>query len=172
MGVVVDLSWNSAGNTAFIVAEPCLHSIEAFSAAHLNNYGMGWVSTRNREATQVGQLTLADLRNISGYMIPCSAHSAGGRRKWVISGEMVFVIPSHCYMWWSPAFLEMAEHLPAGGKWQIDFLFCFVCVNYFSFTYWTVFISTMSFFPFLIPSSIPLWGSEQAAVWGWVARWG
>jgi len=31
-------------------------------------------------------------------------------------GVMVFVFPSNRYMWWSPAFLEMAEHLQAGGK--------------------------------------------------------
>lgn len=49
-----------------------------------------------------------------------------------MSGVMVFVIPRHCYMGWRPAFLEMAEHLPAGGKWGIDSLFCFVCVQSFS----------------------------------------
>jgi len=29
---------------------------------------------------------------------------------------MMFVFPSNHYMRWSPAFLEMAEHLPANGK--------------------------------------------------------
>lgn len=29
---------------------------------------------------------------------------------------MVFVLPSNSYRWWSPAFLEMAEHLPVDGK--------------------------------------------------------
>lgn len=24
---------------------------------------------------------------------------------------MLFVFPSHCYMWWRPAFLDLAEHL-------------------------------------------------------------
>ena len=31
-------------------------------------------------------------------------------------GAMAFVIPSNHYVWWSPAFLEMAEQLPAEGK--------------------------------------------------------
>jgi len=29
---------------------------------------------------------------------------------------MAFVFPSNCYIWWSPVFLEKAEHLPADRK--------------------------------------------------------
>lgn len=36
---------------------------------------------------------------------------------------MVFVSPSHCYVGWSVAFLEMAEHLSAHGKWWMNSLF-------------------------------------------------
>lgn len=36
---------------------------------------------------------------------------------------MVFVFPSHCYVWWGPAFLEMSAHLPAHGMWLMNSLF-------------------------------------------------
>lgn len=84
------------------------------------------------EGTRAGQLTPSDPRNVSFHMASGSAHKAGGRREWGMSGGMVFVIPRHCYMGWRPAFLEMAEHLPAGGKWGIDSFFCFVCLQSFS----------------------------------------
>jgi len=50
-------------------------------------------------------------------------------------GVMAFVFPSHHHTWWSPALLEMAEHLPAGGKKSMKSLVCFACVHGFCFTY-------------------------------------
>lgn len=102
-----------------------------FFASHPTHQGVGCVSTRSWEGTRARQLTPTDPRNIPGHMASCSVYKAGGRRKWGMSGVMVFVIPNHHYMWWSPAFLEMAEHLPAGGKWGVDPLLCFVCVQFF-----------------------------------------
>lgn len=34
--------------------------------------------------------------------------------------------------WWSPAFLQVAEHLPASGRWWMNFLFCLACTCGFS----------------------------------------
>jgi len=44
-------------------------------------------------------------------------------------GMMAFVFPSNRYPWWSPAFLEVAEHWPADGKWWINSLFWFACAQ-------------------------------------------
>lgn len=41
----------------------------------------------------------------------------GRRRKEKTFRVMVFVFPSNHHMWWIPAFLETAKHLPAHGKW-------------------------------------------------------
>lgn len=46
---------------------------------------------------------------------------------------MAFVIPSNHYMWWTPAFLEMAEPLPAHGEWWMNYLLCFACTCSFFF---------------------------------------
>lgn len=35
----------------------------------------------------------------------------------------------------TPSYLEVAEHLPADLKWQINALFCFACTRSFCFTY-------------------------------------
>jgi len=52
------------------------------------------------------------------YGVVLTAYKAGGRRrKRGTSGVMVSVLPSNRYAWWSSAFLEMAEHGPASGKW-------------------------------------------------------
>lgn len=130
MGIVLDLSCDSVDNRdVFTIAEQCLHSIKAFSASHLPASGL-------RVQKELGGDTgrTADPRNIPFHTASCSAQKAEGRREWGMSGVMVFAIPRHHYMGWSPAFLEMAEHLPAGGKRGIDSLFCFVCVQSFSFT--------------------------------------
>ena len=65
-------------------------------------------------------------------------------------GVMAFVFPSHHYTCWSPAVLEMAEHLPAHGKWGMNPLVCFACTCGFCFTYSTVFISARKFSQFLL----------------------
>jgi len=80
---------------------------------------------------------------------------------------MVFVFPSNPHAWWSPAFLEMAEHLPADGKWWMNSLFLFACACGFCFTYSTVFISAHRFSHFYPSSSLPrpTGGNEWGAVW-------
>lgn len=63
-------------------------------------------------------------------------------------GLMTYVFPSHHYAWWTPAFLEMAEHLPGPGKGWTNSLVWLVFMCGFSFTYWTLFISTHKFYHF------------------------
>ena len=66
-----------------------------------------------------------------------------------------FVFPGNRYVWRSPAFLEMAEHLPADGKRWMTSLFCFACMCSFCFPYETVFISTHEFSHFYPSDSLP-----------------
>ena len=90
-------------------------------------------------------------------------------------GAMAFVFPSPRYACWSPAVLEMDEHLPADGKRWMNSFFCFACVCGFCSTYSTVFISTHEFSHFCPSSSLPHptgAGCERATVWGLVASWG
>ena len=92
--------------------------------------------TRSWEGTQPGQLTPTDQKDIPDHMTSCLAYKAGGRRRnRGTFGVTTFVFPSHCYAWWSPAFLEMAEHLPAHGKLWMNSLVCFVCMCGICFTY-------------------------------------
>jgi len=58
----------------------------------------------------------ADQIDIPYLMMSCSAYKAKGRRKWGTFRVMAFAFPSNHYMQWSPAFLGMAEQLPADGK--------------------------------------------------------
>lgn len=57
---------------------------------------------------------------------------------------LAFVFPSHHYGWWSPAFLGMAELLPAQGKLMMNFLLiylhawhflCFLSLLHFQFSH-------------------------------------
>ena len=98
---------------------------------------VGWGCTRSWEGTQLGRLTPTDQRDIPYHMMSCSAYKAGRRRRkgGDTFGVMAFVLPSNCQAWWSPAFLEMAEHLPADGKWWMNSLLCFACACGFSFAY-------------------------------------
>jgi len=43
---------------------------------------------------------------------------SGGKKKegGMFEGVAAFVFPSNHCVWWSPAFLEMAGHMPADGK--------------------------------------------------------
>lgn len=73
----------------------------------------------------------------------------------------VVVVPNHTYADWSPAFLEMAEHLSAEGMYWINSKFCF--------TYYIVFISIHEFFHFYASDSLPRltdregeWASDYA----------
>jgi len=91
------------------------HSQGLFCFSH---HPTSWGCTRGWEGTQLGQLTPADQRDILYHVMLWSAYKAGGRRrKRRIFRVMVFVFLSKLYVWWSPAFLEMAELLPANEKW-------------------------------------------------------
>jgi len=51
-----------------------------------------------------------------------SDNRGGRRRKGETYGVMAFVFPSNHYTWWSPAFLQMAGHLPADREAVNEFL--------------------------------------------------
>ena len=95
-----------------------------------------WGCSRICEGAQPEQPTPADHRVIPYQTMSCSAYKAGWRRrKGRTSGVMAFVFPSNPYMWWSPAFLGMAELLPADRKEWTNSLVCFACVHGFCFIY-------------------------------------
>ena len=95
---------------------------------------LGWAG--GWEGAQPGQLTPAGQRDIPYYMTSCSAiKSEGRRRKRGCSELRHFVFQSNRCVWWSPAVLEMAEQLPANGKWWVNSLFCFASVHSFCFSY-------------------------------------
>ena len=92
----------------------------------------GWECTRSWEGTQTGQVTQTDQRDIPYHMMSCSVYKElGGRGGGAAAfGVMVFVFPSNHYVWQSPAFLGMAEHLPAHGKWGMNsFALLSLCVQ-------------------------------------------
>ena len=122
---------------------------------------VGWGYTISWEATQPGQLTPTDQRDIPCHMMSCSACKAERRkRKWGTFEVNAFVFPSNHYMWWSPAFLVMAEQLSADGKQWINSLFCFACMCGFALAIKLSLSQPLSFliFTLLILSPIPLWG--------------
>ena len=135
----------------------------------------GWGCTRTWEGTQLGQLTPTDQRDIPHHMASCSAYKAGGRRrKGGTFGVMAFVFPIHRYTWWSPAFLEMAEHLPANGS--SEWIPCFVLLACTAFALPIKLSLTQPtcFLTFTLPilSLIPPGAGERAAGWCWAACWG
>ena len=79
---------------------------------------------------------------------------------------MAFVFPSHCYAWWSPAVLEMAEHLPTNGKQRINSLFCFDHTHSFALLIKSSSFQPTLFHTFTLPilSPIPTQG-EWASGW-------
>ena len=123
---------------------------------------VGWGCTRSWEGTQPGQLTPTDQRDIPYHMTSCSAYKARGRRrKWGMFGVMVFVFTGNHYTWWSPAFLEVAEHLPADGKRRMNSLLC-LCVQlllYLNCLYLNLWVFSLLLFQFSPPSH-----------WGWVSE--
>jgi len=77
----------------------------------------GWGCTTSWEGTWPGQLTPADQRDIPYHMMLCSVIKTVGKKEEGAKFRVtVFVFPSNCYKQRSPAFLEMAEHLPVNGK--------------------------------------------------------
>lgn len=76
-------------------------------------------------------------------------------KSWVKEEEVrVFVLPSHCYFWWSLAFPEVSKHLPACGNWWMNSLPCFACAGGFCFIYYIVFISSHKYSNFYPSDSL------------------
>jgi len=106
---------------------------------------VSWGCTSCWKGTQPGQLTPANQRDISHHVMLWSAIKAEGKRRGrggeggemdtVTFSVMAFVFPSNRYMWRSPVFLRMDEHLPADGRQWMNSLFCFACAHSFFFTY-------------------------------------
>lgn len=65
------------------------------------------------------------------YEVMLSIYS-GGRRSGGHSEWWHSVFPSNCCSWQSPAFLEMGNHLSDDGKYWMNILFCFPCIQEFS----------------------------------------
>lgn len=114
-----------------------------------------WGCTNSWEGTQRRQLIQTYQRDIPYHMPSRLAiKNTGKKGGWF--RVTVFVFPRNHYMWWSPAFLEMAKHLPANGKELINSLFCFACIGRFWFPYYLnpqVFALLPSLFS--PPSAIP-----------------
>lgn len=64
----------------------------------------GWA-----EETQLGQVIPSDQRVVPDHMTSYS-YEVGERRRRTFA-VLTFLFPSHCKAWWSPAVLEMAEHI-------------------------------------------------------------
>lgn len=111
--------------------------------------------TASCKAISLCWLGLGSLVSLRGAgMGLCLPHRAGGRRrKRRILGVVAFPFLSHLSMWWSLAFLGMAEHLPTGNGELIPR----VCLLVYSFYFprGTGIISTHGFSHFWPPSSLP-----------------
>lgn len=91
---------------------------------------------RDWKRTRVEHRILHDQRHIPYHMTSYSAYKIQGRRRKRERFKMVtFVFATNCYMWWSPALLEMAQEIPADRRWWINSLVCFACMCGFYFTY-------------------------------------
>lgn len=108
------------------------------------------------EGTQPKHLTPADQRDFPCPMLSCWAIKAGGRGKWKMFGVTTFVFPSHHYMWWSPAFMGLAAHLPVHGKQWMNSFVCFA-VYLLSCLYHN--LQVFAFLPRFLPSSC--WGGAS-----------
>ena len=73
--------------------------------------------------------------------------------------------PSHHYVWWSSAFLETAEHLPADGRWWMNSSLCSACTCSFALPIKLSLSQPRSFLTFTLPvlSPIPPRGREQGS---------
>ena len=68
------------------------------------------------EGTQPGQLAQTDQRDIPHHVALCLAMTAGGKEEGGMLGVVAFVFPRNHEVPRSPAFQELAEHLPMDGK--------------------------------------------------------
>jgi len=91
----------------------CLHRVKAFSASHTDP-----PASRLGVHKKLGGDTArtADLNSPKGYSTPHDimlSNKSWGKEE--MFRVMAFVF-STVNVWWSPTFLEMAEHLPADGN--------------------------------------------------------
>ena len=86
-------------------------------------------------------------------------------------GLMKFIFPDNQHAWWSPAFLEMGEHLPADEKQWMTSLFGLLESAAFALPIkMSLCEPTLSPFWFFPLSSCG--GSELAVMWYLDAHWG
>lgn len=83
-----------------------------------------------------------------------SIWSGGRRRKGWKFGIKAFMFPSDCYVWWSPAFLGVPEHLPA--LWSGELISWFVLPVHGAFVYLIIclYLSPLGFFAFYCSNSL------------------
>lgn len=101
-----------------------------------------WEDVGGWEQTQLGQVTKGIFQTTEHH---AQDIKQGEEEEERMFGVMAFVLPSHHYVWWDPAVLEMDALLLAHEKQWIIFLFCFVCKHRLCFLYWTVFILAHEF---------------------------
>lgn len=136
-----------------MAAEQGLHSIKALSAGGAQGVGRGhsWP-----QLTKGTFLTMWHQAQHTGL--------GGRRRKW--GAVMRFVLPNHHYMGWSPAFLGIAQHLPAQGQQWINYFFLFhIYSQLLLYLLNCIYIPTHKFSQFYPSNSLP-----HPAEWG-VNEW-
>lgn len=116
--------------------------------------------TVDKKGTQQGQLNQSDQRGIPHRMESCSD-------EWGALGVMSFVYQIHSYMWWSPASLDMAQHLSA-CPWDVVKEFCvLLClgIQLLLFLWKCLYLNpwVSSFYP---SNSLP-----QHSVGEWISSW-
>lgn len=110
---------------------------------------------------KLGQLTPTDQRDISDPTTSYSAYKAEGRRKNGMKlGEVVLSLSFlKCFVWWNPAFLEMAVH----GKWSVNSLVCFASLACVAFTIKLFLSQPRGFLTFTLPVLCPIPRGERAS---------
>ena len=107
-------------------------------------------------------------------MTSCSVCRVGGRgRSRGMFGVMAFVFPSHCYTWWSPAFLGMAGSMPGDRKEWMNFFFCLLACLAFALPIKLPLSQSLSFLTFTLPTLSPIppgwkWVSGCLVLSGWL----
>lgn len=99
-------------------------------------------------------------------MVYSPVYSAVEREGEDAQSDVIVVPLSHPYSWWSPASLEMAEHLTAEEKYWIH---CSTLPIKLSLS------QPISFFNFTLQILSPISlaeGNVQVTVWGWDDSWG
>ena len=121
------------------------------------------------EVTELGLLTPANQRNIPYHRTLRSAIKAGGgRRKGGTFRVVVSVFPSNCYVWRSPIFLEVVQHLPVSGKYHTPASFALLA------SVALLHLLNHLYCKHRVFSLLPFWLCPPSCTWGVWARtvWG